>query len=114
MLFGFITCFGQESTAESRQAYIDTANHETFKLLGDNDKFYYECDTECKNVTLTVTDKYFKYYNASKSKSSKQTIRNTFFDQYNYLLYSEGFENLTIKIAGLDDETRKLELGRKE
>lgn len=106
--------YSQKINEASRLEFIKIANHETFIVTGDNDKFYYSCATACEDVTINISDKYLKQMFYSTSKKSKEKLINTFFDQYKYLLFSNGFKNLTIKLEAIESVTRPLNLAREE
>ena len=106
--------FSQKTTEASRLEFIKTANHETFMITGDNDKFYYNCSNACEDITINISEDYLKQMFYGVSKKSKEKIIDTFFYQYNYLLFYNGFKSLTIKLEGMEPITRSLELARTE
>lgn len=109
--------YSQTSQIDERKNYIEEANKLTFTSLGNNDLLYYECNNDCSEIVLNISEKYWSSPmlgggSLKYSKKQKQQTAITMSEQYTYLFYSKGFKTLIIKIEGLEPITKDLKLNR--
>jgi hypothetical protein len=109
LLIGKIT-YSQSTEIDVRKTYIEEVNKQTFTTLGNNDLMYYECNNDCFDVVVNISEKYWK--GIKTTKKQKQELGNTLSEQYTYLFYSKGFKTLIIKIEGIEPITKDLKLNR--
>lgn len=109
LLLGKIT-YSQLTQIDERKNYIEEINKQTFTSLGNNDLMYYECNNDCTDLVVNISEKYWK--GIKTTKKQKLELGKTLLEQYTYLFYSKGFKTLTIKIEGIESISKELILNR--
>ena len=109
--------YSQSTEIDVRKSYIEELNKQTFTTLGNNDLMYYECNNDCLDIVLNISEKYWSSPmlgggSLKYSKKLKQQTANSMSEQYTYLFYSKGFKTLIIKIEGIEPITKDLKLNR--
>ena len=110
ILFFGKNIYSQSTENEERKNYIEEINKQTFTSLGNNDLMYYECNNDCIDAVVNISEKYWR--GIKTTKKQKQELGKSLSEQYNYLFYSKGFRMLTIKIEGIEPITKDLKLNR--
>lgn len=109
--------YSQSSEIDVRKSYIQEINNQTFTSLGNNDLMYYECNNECIDIVLNISEKYWSSPllgggSLKYSKKLKQQTAISMSEQYTYLFYSKGFKTFIIKIEGIEPIIKDLKLNR--